>query len=139
MLEKSNWWETDHPDAEAHATFLRKCAEEAVPVRSAPRRRTGANTAGYVTWAELGRQLEAAGKAVAEELRKRDLRIAELESRPVGLDYKGIWKPGMTLHKNAGVTHAGSIWVATRDSPTAEPGTPNSGFRLAVKKGRDAK
>jgi hypothetical protein len=127
----------EQPDAEACRAFVEKYVVK--PVRAAPRRRAGTNTAGYVTWAELGRQLEAAGKTVAEELRKRDLRIAELESRPVGLDYKGVWKPGMTLHKNAGVTHAGSIWVATRDNPTAEPGTPNSGFRLAVKKGRDAK
>jgi hypothetical protein len=71
--------------------------------------------------------------------RKRDERIAELEARPVGLNYQGVWTPGASYAKDMGVTHRGSIWVATRALPHADPAAPNSGFRLAVKAGGDGK
>jgi hypothetical protein len=36
------------------------------------------------------------------------------------------------------VTYQGSLWVAVRDYPSV-PGRENSGWRLAVKRGRDAR
>jgi hypothetical protein len=36
------------------------------------------------------------------------------------------------------VTHEGSGWIAQR-ATNAKPGTPNSGFQLAIKRGRDGK
>ena len=82
---------------------------------------------------------EMTGKAIKDAVAPLEKRIAELESRPAGLDYKGIYKPEYSYAKNAGVTHAGSIWVALKDLPPKEPGDANSGWQLAVKKGRDGK
>lgn len=55
---------------------------------------------------------------------------------PVPLDY-GVWKPD-DWRKGAGVTWAGSWWIAQKDTG-AKPDTPDSGWRLAVKRGRDGK
>jgi hypothetical protein len=129
------WWLTDHPDAEAHRAFI----EKYVNVRAAPRRRTGTNPAGYVTLAEVGRMLEEAGKSVAEELRKRDEKIKALEDKPPGLQYAGVYRPGASYPKHTGVSHQGSVWVARKDFPSKQPGEPNSGWILAVKRGRDGK
>jgi hypothetical protein len=41
--------------------------------------------------------------------------------------------------KGAIVSHDGSAWVATRELAEGKPGTPNSGFKLFVKRGKDAK
>jgi hypothetical protein len=93
----------------------------------------------YVTRKQLDSTLETIGMAMRQFLDPYIKRIEELEARPVGLDYKGVWKPNFAYAKNAGVTHTGSVWVAIKDKPTKEPGEPNSGWQLACKKGRDAK
>jgi hypothetical protein len=36
------------------------------------------------------------------------------------------------------VSHQGSGWIAQRVT-SATPGTPNSGFQLAIKRGKDGK
>jgi hypothetical protein len=136
MRNDEAWWLDDsHPDAAAHRAFI----EKYVNVPPAPRRRASANTAGYVTLAEVGRMLEEAGKTMAEELRKRDLKIKALEDRPPGLQYAGVFKPGASYPKHTGVSHQGSVWVARKDFPSKQPGEPNSGWILAVKRGRDGK
>ena len=50
---------------------------------------------------------------------------------------RGVWKPGQYEAGDA-VTTKGSWWVATRDTD-GRPGDPDSGWRLAVKRGRDGK
>jgi hypothetical protein len=55
---------------------------------------------------------------------------------PVVLD-RGVWKEGTYQHGDA-VTWAGSLWIAQRDTD-AKPDVADSGWRLAVKKGRDGK
>ena len=55
---------------------------------------------------------------------------------PVVID-AGIWRTG-SYEKGDAVTWAGSYWIATRDT-AVPPGTADSGWRLAVKKGRDGK
>lgn len=58
-------------------------------------------------------------------------------SLPVVID-KGIFRDGEAYEAGDGVTWAGSFWIAQKDS-TAKPDTPDSGWRLAVKRGRDGK
>ena len=50
---------------------------------------------------------------------------------------RGVWVD-REYRKGSGVTWAGSFWIAQRDT-AAKPDTANSGWRLAVKRGRDGK
>jgi hypothetical protein len=139
MPESSNaWWDDDsHPDARAHREFLAQYGEVGASP-SLPRRKAS-NPAGYITKRDFDHFQEFLGKSICEELAKRDARIAELEARPVGVDYKGVYRKGCSYTRNQAVSHQGSLWIAVKDYPEKEPGEPNSGFRLSVKKGRDGK
>ncbi len=56
---------------------------------------------------------------------------------PVVLD-KGFWKDGTLAEEGDGFTFGGSYWIAQKDTDTKpEIGDPD--WRLAVRKGRDAK
>ncbi len=55
---------------------------------------------------------------------------------PVMLD-RGVWKEG-SYRKGDAVSWGGSLWIAQKDTE-AKPDSPDSGFRLAVKRGRDGK
>jgi hypothetical protein len=138
MPESSNaWWDDDsHPDALAHREFLKQYGE--VAERPSLPRRKAANL-GYISKREFERFQEYLGKQMAEELAKRDARIKELEERPVGLNYAGVFKPTASYPKHSAVSHAGSVWCAKKDFPSGEPGTANSGWQLVCKRGRDGK
>ena len=56
---------------------------------------------------------------------------------PVVLD-RGVYKPDSEYQKGDAVTWGGSLWIAQKDGPASKPGE-DSGWRLAVKKGRDGK
>lgn len=49
--------------------------------------------------------------------------------------YRGVWTE-KSYRKGSGVTWAGSYWIAERDTK-GKPDTQDSGWRLAVKKGRN--
>jgi len=51
---------------------------------------------------------------------------------------RGVFKAGESYERGDAVTWAGSIWIAQKDTE-AKPDTPDSGWRLAVKRGRDGK
>lgn len=52
---------------------------------------------------------------------------------------KGVFKAGADYEAGDGVTWGGSFFIAQKDAPTGHPGEPGSnGWRLAVKRGRDA-
>ena len=51
---------------------------------------------------------------------------------------RGIYKAGETYLRGDGVTWGGSLWIATKETAD-KPGSEESGWRLAVKKGRDGK
>lgn len=55
---------------------------------------------------------------------------------PVVID-RGVYKDGQTYAPGDGVTWAGSYWIAQKET-SAKPDS-GEGFRLAVKRGRDAK
>lgn len=63
-------------------------------------------------------------------------RIAALEARPV-IEYDDIWQPDKSYRVGQLVTYRGSLW-ACRATTTTQPGTSKD-WRLAVKRGRDAK
>lgn len=50
----------------------------------------------------------------------------------------GVFREG-TYRQGDGVTFGGSLWLAQKDDPPGKPGDPDSGWRLAVKKGRDGR
>jgi integrin beta 3 len=50
---------------------------------------------------------------------------------------RGVWKEA-TFEKGDCVTWGGSLWIAQRDTSN-KPDTADSGWRLAVKRGRDGK
>lgn len=51
----------------------------------------------------------------------------------------GVYRDGVDHREGDGVTWGGSLWLATKDGQLTKPGTPDSGWRLAVKAGRDGK
>jgi hypothetical protein len=137
-MSGEQWWLSDHPDAPAHKAWLDEQRKERGESLSPtiPRRKPNP---GYVTQAQLGDYMEHIGKTIAAELAKRDAEIAELRARPVGVDYKGVYRKGCSYSRNQAVSHQGSLWIAVKNYPEKEPGEPSSGWRLSVKKGRDGK
>lgn len=51
---------------------------------------------------------------------------------------QGTFKPG-TYEKGDGVSYGGSFWIAKCDNPQGVPGSGETDWRCAVKKGRDGK
>lgn len=58
-------------------------------------------------------------------------------SFPVLID-RGVYKPDSQYEKGDGVTYGGSFWICQKDRPGSKPGEDGD-WRLAVKRGRDAK
>ncbi|UEM13677.1 hypothetical protein J4G43_004980 [Bradyrhizobium barranii subsp. barranii] len=84
--------------------------------------------------------LEMRLRALVEDTTKAlNRRIEALEARPVFED-AGVWAQDRGYKHGHGVTHGGSYFIAQRDTqPGEKPGDADSGFRLAVKRGRDAR
>jgi hypothetical protein len=76
-------------------------------------------------------------KHVAAKIAPLEERIAALEARR-SLRYSGICERGQAYGEQEAVTHQGSLWIATRDT-VGIPGTENSAWQLAAKRGRDGK
>lgn len=67
-------------------------------------------------------------------------RGAEVKRFPLSKDVvidRGIWKEGSGYVRGDGLTYAGDYWIA-QEPTTSRPGTDKT-WRLAVRKGRDAK
>ncbi|WP_439574920.1 hypothetical protein [Phreatobacter sp.] len=153
-------------DARARAKALEADEKDAAH-RLDDRRWRAAKAAGERAWArldalEVKRAAIMAGEMPGEEpagggLTKRELALAEvvmelllrtevfpledrvkaLESRPA-LEDHGVWTEGKVYRPGNAVSHGGSLWLAQCET-SARPDTKDSGFRLAVKKGRDGK
>lgn len=66
-------------------------------------------------------------------------RLEHLEARPLGLAYRGVWEQNLRYARDEGVTHAGSLWIAVRDT-SGKPGSVDCrDWRLAAKRGADGK
>lgn len=76
-------------------------------------------------------------KTVTFKMRRGEV-VKEFDlTLPVVVDC-GIFKEGQTYQPGDGVTWGGSYWIAQKET-SAKPDSPDSGFRLAVKRGRDGK
>jgi hypothetical protein len=53
--------------------------------------------------------------------------------------YRGIWRDGEDYARGDTATRGGSLWVLTAEKSAGQPGTDNSGWQLAVKKGTDGR
>jgi hypothetical protein len=94
----------------------------------------------YITKAQLerrlDRELEAIGKWTATIVKPLVKRIAELEEKQ--FRFLGAWSEGLEARAGHAVSHDGSTWIAT-ERTLSKPGTPNSGWTLAAKRGKDGK
>src|SRR6185436_17213311 len=61
-----------------------------------------------------------------------------IEFRVPGIVDRGVYKDGTMYEKGDGATWAGSFWIAQR-TMADKPGDGATGWRLAVKAGRDGR
>lgn len=88
---------------------------------------------------DIGMELMEDGRTLRIGVSKGDYEYAFQIPFPVVLD-RGVWKDAQPYEEGDGVTWGGSFWIAQRATAAGEkPDAPDGGFRLAVKKGRDAK
>jgi len=57
---------------------------------------------------------------------------------PVVTD-RGVYREGTSYLKGNGVTWGGCFWIAQKDNPEGKPDSPDSDWRLAVKRGQNGK
>ena len=74
-----------------------------------------------------------------ERLEALDGRTKALETRPPGVQYRGVWSDSQLYALDQAVTHAGSLWIARSASIGQRPGVNLTAWQLAVKKGSDGK
>lgn len=77
------------------------------------------------------------GRTITLAFSRGDVLVEKQIKLAVILD-QGVYKADSDYQRGDAVSHGGSLWIAQRDAPGV-PGTPESGWRLAVKKGRDGK
>lgn len=91
-----------------------------------------------------GFRLEDFGARVLEDDRTIELTFNSGEHQhiatlkwPTVID-RGVFKEGQAYDAGDAVSWGGSLWIAQRDT-SSKPDTADSGWRLAVKRGRDGK
>jgi hypothetical protein len=86
---------------------------------------------------DAGSILDAAA-VLRELLRPIQARLEHLEQITKALEQRedaGVWQPGVSYPKYAGVTHAGHYWIASERTKD-QPGEGNPAWRLAVRRGK---
>jgi hypothetical protein len=86
---------------------------------------------------DIGMELMEDGRTLCVFLAKGEARHEFRIPFPVVLD-RGVWEAERSYEEGDGVTWGGSWWIAQR-ATSAKPDGTESGWRLAVKKGRDGK
>lgn len=69
---------------------------------------------------------------------KRGNEVAEFQITIPSIIYRNVWVGTESYAQGDAVTWGGSLWIAERSAP-GKPDTADSGWTLAVKKGRDGK
>lgn len=82
-------------------------------------------------------ELDQDGRTLIVRLIKDDIAFRHEIVLPHVLD-QGVYRDGQSYVRGDGVTWGGSFWIAQRET-SSKPDTPDSGWRLAVKRGRDGK
>lgn len=117
----------------------REKAAEALAKHEPPRR-----SPATVTRKQLDKAIDGVIEIIASEVkamfRRLEERVAALEAKVVAVEMKQLayaetWTAGRSYSKGQYATHGGSLWIAMRDYAEGPPGTPKSGFKLAVKRG----
>jgi hypothetical protein len=70
-------------------------------------------------------------RAIVEQVEVLQARLDAVEQKTIS--YRGVWSAATNHARNDLVTLAGSGWIATSE-PSARPGSPGSGWTLAVKR-----
>lgn len=86
----------------------------------------------------VGRAIKGQVAPIREALAALEARLAKLEEAPQRKFYRGTFKSGEFYREGEAVTHKGSLWIALADT-SADPGGQQSGWQLAVKRGRDGR
>ena len=71
--------------------------------------------------------------AAEHEIGQLKARLAAIEGK-VLLDYRGVWQAGQKYQRGACCTDHGALWIAEQETQ-ARPNGPDSGWKLAVKRG----
>jgi hypothetical protein len=77
------------------------------------------------------------GRTVTLKFARGDVEHRHELKFPVVID-RGVFKDGSAYEAGDGCTWGGSFWIAQRET-SAKPDSPDSGWRLSIKKGRDGK
>jgi hypothetical protein len=89
---------------------------------------------------EMQAQMQKAiGRFVRSELAPLLDRITQLELQLENFGYSGDWSEGCAYRRGAFVTLSGSMWHCNADETISRPDTHNPDWKLAVKRGRDAR
>jgi hypothetical protein len=93
-----------------------------------------------MTWKQITpvEMAEVVGELLKEYIDPLRARIGALEAAEAQKCWRGVFSETETYHKHNSVTHHGCLWIAVEDAPGV-PGEHSTGWRLAVKKGRDAR
>jgi hypothetical protein len=133
----SAWDEMAAQDPEFARWVNEATARPAAPKRSKPR-------SNYVSQKQLDKMLvvigrwcgQQIGEALRDAVRPLQARLAELEATK--FEYLGVWREGLQARPNQTAMRGGSLWICVKETDRA-PGEPDSGWKLATKRGRDAR
>lgn len=81
--------------------------------------------------------LSLEGRSLTISLKRDDVEVSKTVRLDTVLD-AGFYQPGKSYERGDGVTFGGSYWIAQKDAES-EPAVGNEDWRLAVRKGRDAR
>ena len=105
-------------------------------IGSIPAPKDGRDGKDGIGFDDLSVDHDGLGNVTLKFIRGADVKSFDVRL-PVILDC-GIYRDGQEYSKGNGVSCAGSFWIAQVDNPSDRPGVSDQ-WRLAVKKGRDAK
>jgi len=124
---------------EARRAAILARAAAAPPAPPAPARAPATMT--NAQWEAIADDLvKAVTGYIARAVAPLQARIKELEGRPAGMSYRGVYRDGEAYHIADWCTHNGSLWYC--HAPTKETPGQSQAWQLAVKRGangRDAR
>lgn len=97
-------------------------------------------------WHVVVRGLDEISVDIGEDSRTVKLGLKMTDGKVVAKDintgaviYRGVWKEGDVYTRGDSTTREGGTWVLMQDVATGKPGDEDSGWQLAVKRGRDGR
>jgi hypothetical protein len=95
-----------------------------------------------VTYKALNSVLDTTQAEFIKVLRKQrdtitalEARIAQLEARPPGVEYDGLYENGKAYTKGVLVSRKGGLWLSLKDENAWAPGQSPLHWKLVVKSG----